>query len=130
LACYGSGRIALIGFTPLGCGAGGSPRAGTPEWLNGTWTGIGIGNREPVPPDFEVEFGTTAKAAPGGRVPGGCDAPGWYRFTGHFDDPASATCRTEYADGAAAIVVEPHISELFCRGNLVLESAVRLPGEP
>jgi len=54
LACYGNVPIEVRGFTPMGCGAGGSPRTGTPDWLNGTWSGIGIGDREPSPPDFEV----------------------------------------------------------------------------
>jgi hypothetical protein len=78
-----------------------------------------------MPPDFEVEFGISAKIAPGSKVPGGCGEPGWYRFTGHFDDPASAMCRTQVAD-ARPIFVEPAVSQLLCRGNLVLEAAVRL----
>lgn len=126
LACYASRQVELVGFTPLGCGAGGSPRSGTPEWLNGTWTGTSIGNREPMPPDFEVEFGISAKTAPGARVPDGCGEPGWYRFTGHFDDSASATCRTVVAD-VRPIFIEPAVSQLLCRGKLVLDSAVRLP---
>jgi hypothetical protein len=79
-----------------------------------------------MPPDFEVEFGISTRTARGAQVPGGCGEPGWYRFTGHFDDPAAATCRTEVAD-VRPIFVEPAVSQLLCRGNLVLESAVRLP---
>lgn len=130
LACYGDRQVELIGFSPLGCGAGGSPRTGTPDWLNGTWTGIGIGNREPLPPDFEVEFGIRAQAAPGSGIQDGCGEPGWYRYVGHFDDPASETCLTQTAVGAATVFIEPQVSRLFCRGNLVLEASARLPGPP
>jgi hypothetical protein len=130
LTCYGNGQIELIGFTPLGCGVGGSSRVGTPEWLNGTWTGVGIGNREPTPPDFEVEFAIAARAAPGRRVASGCGDPGWYRFVGHFDDPASVTCRTEIVEAPPVLLVEPRISQLLCRGNFVLDSSVRLHSEP
>jgi hypothetical protein len=130
LACYGDRKVELIGYSPVACGVGGSPRTGSPEWLNGTWTGVNIGNQEPVPPDFEVEFSIRAQAAPGSGIQDGCGETGWYRYLGHFDDPASATCRTETALGARPFVVEPQVSRLFCRGNLVLESSARLPGPP
>jgi hypothetical protein len=130
LACYGNREVELIGFSPVGCGIGGSPRTGLPEWLNGTWTGVNIGNREPVPPDFEVDFAIRAQAAPGSGISDGCGEPGWYRYIGHFDDPASETCLTQSAVGAASVVVEPQVSRLLCRANLVLEASARLPGPP
>jgi hypothetical protein len=129
LACYGDASIGLIGFSPVGCGVGGSPRTGEPDWLNGTWSGISIGNEEPMPPDFEVAHGITGHVPPGAEVPGGCGEAGWYRYAGHFDDPASLTCRTEIAE-AQVIVVEPVVSQLICRDKLVLESGARLPGAP
>jgi hypothetical protein len=129
LACYGDASIALIGFSPVGCGVGGSPRTGEPDWLNGTWSGLSIGNEEPMPPDFEVAHGITGHVPPGAEVPGGCGEAGWYRYAGHFDDPASLTCRTEIAE-AQLIVVEPVVSQLICRDKLVLESGARLAAAP
>lgn len=129
LACFGSANIEIVGFTPLGCGAGGSPRSGTPEWLNGTWTAVGIGNREPLPPDFEVEHAVLARAEPGPVVPAGCGTPGWYRFTGHFDDPAAATCRTQLSE-SPVVVLDPRLSGLICRSQFVITSAEALPREP
>jgi hypothetical protein len=129
LACYGNGVVELIGFTPVGCGIGSSPVTGTPEWLNGTWTSIAIGDQEPLPPDYEVDIAVSARAAPG--VPMDlCGAAGWYRFRGHFDDPASGTCRTEESVGAAIIVEEPRVSEVLCRAELVLDAKVRLANRP
>lgn len=130
LACYGDTPIDLIGFTPLGCGAGGSPRTGTPDWLNGTWSGLGIGDREPVPPDFKVDSSIIARVAPAANVRAGCAQPGWFRFRGHHDDPASATCRTETVDGLAMIAVEPRISELLCRTSFVINDALPMEGPP
>ncbi|MGI8659407.1 MAG: hypothetical protein ACR2K4_11685 [Candidatus Limnocylindria bacterium] len=130
LACYGDTTVELIGFTPLGCGAGGSPRTGTPEWLNGTWSVLGIGDAEPQPPDFEVGLAIYARAAPAGAVHGGCGPAGWYRFLGHFDDPASVTCRTETSDGAGVVRLDPRLSQLLCRASLVLTDALPLAGPP
>jgi len=125
LACYGSEPIDFDGFTPIACGIGGSPRTGTPDWLNGTWSGMTIGDREPAPPDHEVEHFLNARAAPGAGSLGGCGDPGWRRFLGHFDDPASAACRTETSDAAGATrVVDPRLSELLCRSELVLTDAI------
>lgn len=130
LACYGDTAVELIGFTPLGCGAGGSPRVGTPDWLNGTWSALGIGDAEPQPPDFEVGSEIYAQAAPTGAVQAGCGRAGWYRFLGHFDDPASVTCRTETSDGAGVVRLDPRLSQLLCRASLVLTDAIPLAEPP
>jgi hypothetical protein len=127
LACYGSGPISVDGFSPTACGIGGSPRTGTPDWLNGTWSGTTIGDREPEPPDYEVEHVVHARAAPGSTSLGGCGDPGWRRFLGHFDDPASELCRTQTSDAAGAMhVVDPRLSELLCRSELVLTDAIQI----
>jgi hypothetical protein len=127
LACFGAQPITFVGYTPIGCGVGGSPRTGTPEWLNGTWSAIGIGSEEPVPPDFAVEVAIGARAEPDLGLEQ-CGSPGWYRFVGHFDDPASATCRTETTtpDGARPISIDPLLSQLLCRTHLVLTVASAL----
>lgn len=130
LACYGDQPIELVGFTPTGCGAGGSPRSGTPEWLNGTWSGLGIGAAEPAPPDFEVAAEVRARIAPEATFEAGCGAPGWFRFTGRFDHPAAETCRTTLDDGSRPIVIEPRLSILLCRTELVLTNAERLAVAP
>ena len=132
LACFGPAPITLVGFTPIGCGIGGSPRTGTPEWLNGTWSGIGIGNEEPRAPNFEVSASVSARAAPGLELDQCGSQPGWYRFAGHFDDPASETCRTDTTtpDGTRPVTIEPRLSQLLCRTQLVLTEATRLPAAP
>lgn len=131
LACFGSRPMSFVGFTPTGCGAGGSPRTGTPDWLNGTWSSIGIGNQEPAPPDFEVEAVIRARVAQDLALQP-CGSAGWYGFVGHFDDPASATCRTETTvpDGARQISIEPLLSQLLCRAQLVLTDATPLATPP
>ena len=127
LACYGSEPIAIDGFTPIACGAGGAPRTGTPDWLNGTWSGTTIGDREPEPPDYEVEHVVHARTAPGSTSLGGCGDPGWRRFLGLSDDPASEACRTQTADATGAMrVVDRRLSELLCRSELVLTDAIQI----
>jgi hypothetical protein len=131
LACFGAEQIDFVGFTPIGCGAGGSPRTGMPDWLNGTWSGIGIGSAEAAPPDFAVDASIVARAAPGLAIEQ-CGSPGWYRFVGHFDDRAAATCRTETTtpNGDQAVTVEPVLSELLCRAQLVITEAVEVQPPP
>ena len=130
LACFGDDAIELVGYSPIGCGAGSSPRTGTPEWLNGTWTAVSIGDAKPEPPDFTVGASITASAAPTGAVDGVCGAPGWYRWLGHHDDPAAATCRTETSDGARIIRTDPRLSQLLCRASLVLTDQAPIAGPP
>jgi hypothetical protein len=131
LACFGAEQTDFVGFTPIGCGAGGSPRTGMPDWLNGTWSGIGIGSAEAAPPDFAVDASIVARAAPGLAIEQ-CGSPGWYRFVGHFDDRAAATCRTETTtpNGDQAVTVEPILSELLCRAQLVITEAVAVQPPP
>lgn len=131
LACYGQAPIEVVGFTPIGCGIGGSPRTGTPDWLNGSWSSVSIGSAEPRPPELEVPAAISARVAPGAAIPPPCGGePGWYRFEGHFDDPASETCRTETVAGLDPLVVEPRLSQLLCRAQLVLTAATRLESAP
>lgn len=101
-----------------------------PDWLNGTWSALGIGDAEPRPPDFEAGSEIYAQAAPTGAVQEGCGRAGWHRFLGHFDDPASVTCRTETSDGAGIVSLDPRLSQLLCRASLVLTDAKPLAGSP
>ena len=126
LACYGNVPIEVRGFTPIGCGAGGSPRTGTPDWLNGTWSGIGIGDREPSPPDFDVGAAIGARVQPGHSPEAGCGQPGWFRFVGRYDHPASSTCRTQDTNGLVEVVIDARVTELLCRTQLVLTDVLPL----
>lgn len=130
LACFGGRVVTIEAFAPVGCGIGGSSRVGEPEWLNGTWSGLTLGDAEPNPPDFEVEVALRARIAPGADVPD-CGEAGWYRFTGHFDDPASATCRTtDQTPAGAPVVIDERLSELLCRSEFVLERAAPIAPRP
>jgi hypothetical protein len=53
-------------------------------------------------------------------------------FVGHFDDRAAATCRTETTtrNGDQAVTVEPILSELLCRAQLVITEAVEVQPPP
>ncbi len=130
LACYGDEPVQLVGFTPIACGIGSSPRVGVPDWLNGTWTIVGIGDVPPQPPDFTVGATVSARAAPGAPIDGQCGTPGWYRFLGHFDDPAAPTCRTEMHDAGGMIRTDPRLSQLLCRASLVLTDSMPINGPP
>jgi len=128
LACYGGASVEVTGFTPLGCGIGGSPRVGSPEWLNGTWTGVHIGSRQPRAPNVGVDHSLNARLLPDSTF-APCAAPGWYRFSGHFDDPASATCRSVMT-GPPDVVLDPRHSELLCRARFVIEETFARPDAP
>lgn len=126
LACFGGNPIQLSGIAPMGCGIGGSPRVGEPDWLNGTWSGVSIGDAPPQA-GAEVPF-VTARAAPDVGPLGDCGEPARYRFIAHFDDPASDSCRTTEETQAGAVLLDERLSVLLCRTRLVITEAQPLAG--
>jgi hypothetical protein len=126
LGCFGNDPIQLIGIAPMGCGMGGSPREGEPEWLNGTWSGLSVGDAPPQAA-AEVPF-VTVRAAPGVGLAGDCGEPTRYRFTAHFDDPASESCRTIEETGAGVVTLDERLSAFLCRTHLVITEAQPLAG--
>ena len=89
---------------------------GTPAWLND--------------PFLQVEYRTPFANQMVVRYALGVDAPtgDWARLTGHFDDPASATCRGSYDDPETGerrkIPVEAQV--LGCRLRFVVTAWVAL----
>lgn len=121
LACFAGAEIELIGFAPVACGIGGSSREGTPNWLNGTWSGVPVADAVPLP---NAELPTISVfVAPPGDFGSDCGAPARHRFTAHFDDAASATCRTTDATDDGLVTLDRRVSALMCRTRLVITDA-------
>jgi hypothetical protein len=111
LACHGRSELVLEGSWVNGAG-GIWPWDGAPAWL--------------VPPDVERAISDGDGQfyfvlAPGVVVPAGLEAQGGnVRITGHFDDPAAATCVIRAGE---PIVEQPAASVvLFCRERFVVTS--------
>ncbi len=111
LTCYGRGEVVLEGSWVNGSG-GIWPWDGEPAWL--------------VPPDVEraisgADGQFSFVLAPNVVVPAGLEAVGGrVRITGHFDDPAAATCVIRAGE---PIVEQPAGSvHLFCRERFVATS--------
>ncbi len=136
LACFGSRPITVD--SDMGQWSdmfGPSYPWGTPDWLNGL---VGFGTdaflmgSEPGPPwARNVRFSldsVTSESDP--AMPGEYGDVG-YRVTGHFDDPASRTCRGGMEDSEAAgepVRTESPIEEqvLGCRTHFVVTKALGL----
>jgi hypothetical protein len=109
--------IEIVGYLVEGCGSGSSPRTGEPDWLNGTFSSVPVADR-PVPPGGELPEETIFLRASPGVTASTCEGAtaGWYRFAGHFDDPASSTCRTTWSTDAGTVEeVDPAVAEVLCR---------------
>jgi hypothetical protein len=111
LSCYGNQELVLEGTWVNGSG-GIWPWDGEPAWL--------------VPPDVERAISDTDGQfyfvlAPNVVLPAGVEAiGGGVRITGHFDDPASATCVVRAGE---PMVEQPAESvRLFCRERFVVTS--------
>ena len=119
LTCYGNQELVLEGAW-IGGNGGIWPWEGEPAWL--------------VPPDVErgVSDADTAFSfvlAPGVVVPAALESGGGrVRITGHFDDPAAATCVIHAGE---PMVEQPAESvRLFCRERFVVTNVELVPVEP
>lgn len=119
LTCYGNQEIVLEG-TWIGGSGGIWPWEGEPAWL--------------VPPDVERGVSDADAAfsfvlAPGVVVPAALESGGGgVRITGHFDDPAAATC---VINAGEPMVEQPAESVyLFCRERFVVTNVELAPPQP
>ncbi len=116
LSCFGSQTISLTAQRSSYDDLWGQMMRGTPAWLND--------------PFLQVEYRTPFANQMVVRYAPGVDAPtgDWARLTGHFDDPASATCRGSYDDPETGerrkIPVEAQV--LGCRLRFVVTAWVAL----
>jgi hypothetical protein len=124
LVCYGGTAREVVGWLVEGCGAGASPRSGEPEWLNGTFSSVPVSDTA-IPPGGAVPDDIIFLRASPGVTASTCSgiAAGWYRFAGHFDDPASTTCATTTsADGTTMETVDPALAAALCRLRYAITS--------
>lgn len=108
--CYRGGNVAIRGWFDAYTDPGGEVPTVSPSWLDPfarptLWSGEGV--NWDTGAGFEVFVDPATDVA----LP---TSPGWYTMTGHFDDPAAATCvRT---DGANA----GHSAAEECRNQFVV----------
>jgi hypothetical protein len=118
-------RLCVSGELTLGPVQAGQPERdpgwdqieASPAWLaaHPTWALYGVGGRDGLDAGLPVALG-----------PGLSDLPtdGWLEVTGHFDDPASATCVITYPEewNPAAGTADAHIRR--CLERFVVTSAI------
>lgn len=124
LRCFGRRSFDVVGWYGLSCGAGGANVVTEPDWLLGPFTAVWIYDRENPTYDapgvirFEVRFHPDA-----GIRPCGLPGSGWYRLTGHFDDPAAVTCR-ETVVNELVPSIDPAAVIRACRETFVATAIV------
>lgn len=130
--CFGSRPFTFGGFLPGVCGVGDVPISGEPGWLNGFASGVLLYG-ERVRPGGSGQPPASgwvhARPAPGVSFLN-CDqalADQFHLITAHFDDPASADCRTEWSGRAGVIEEEAAASIARCRLTLVITATQPLP---
>lgn len=108
LACFGDDSL-TISAPIVSCGAGGGPWTFIPSWL-GEIGGCGLA------PDTSGERVLRLRVAPGDSGP----SSGPITVSGHFDDPAAATCTVTSADAAFPAPSDEE-AVVLCRSEFVLE---------
>ena len=111
LACFGDRSLTLTGT--YGCPVCGAFEPGTyePGWLASPENLSFLGWPAPITLHFPPELGLVGPA--NGSI---------VRVTGHFSDPASATCVISGAPGHFDEPVDPLHAEIWCREQFVVES--------
>jgi hypothetical protein len=125
LVCYGDAKITFAAWA-RSIGIADGPMWGTPGWLVPLRDYRYIGGR--TGPVMHVMFAPDSTGPASGLPPleaepwGVSDGPSRYRFTGHFDDPASASCRSGFDDPFTGTREEHPAaqSRLTCRMQLVI----------
>lgn len=131
--CFGGEPFEFGALLPGFCGVGGgSLISGEPDWLNGLAPGVTLYGERVRPEDAgnpPASGSINARLAPGVWF-SNCDpsiADQFHLVTAHFDDPASAECRTQFSDGAGSIEEEPIVSVARCRLTMVITATRPLP---
>ena len=128
LHCYGSRAIELTAFVARSEGLGGVCGCkATPAWL----TGGGLGYPAAWLAPFGAPFGQvdSLPAFAPASVKGTTPTLRWVSVTGHFNDPASSTCRVRNLDGSLRDSIELSIER--CRESFVVTKIVQIsPPDP
>ncbi|HEY6608091.1 MAG TPA: hypothetical protein VI277_02745 [Candidatus Limnocylindria bacterium] len=127
--------VAFDGYVPWVCGIadGVSLVSGTPDWLYGFAPSLIVYAEQPADPETDAE--PPASGSLWARTPptipiANCDPARtgrWYAFSGHFDDPAAATCRATWSDRTGPMAEPPEVGEAACRMILVIDAARPIP---
>lgn len=120
LACYGDRSLTLVGT--YGCAVCGSYLPGTyePGWLAYPGQLSYLSNSQGslvlhIPPESGL-----------GQIPNAAIV----RATGHFDDPAAATCVFTPPDEPSAVPPDPANAVLYCRERFVVDSYEVIGSDP
>ena len=130
--CFGSLPFTFGGFLPGACGVADVPVSGEPDWLNDFASGVtlyGQRVRQALGSQPPASGWVSARPAPGVSF-AMCDeavANQFHLVTAHFDDPASAACRTEMSGGGPVTVEEAAASIARCRLTMVITATEPLP---
>jgi hypothetical protein len=108
LACFGDDTLTLTASV-IGCGAGGGPWTFNPSWLVQVG-GCGIAT------DASGERVLLYRVPPGSEGPAAAPAS----VTGHFDDPAAASCTVTSTDPLAFPAPSPEEAIILCRSEFVI----------
>jgi hypothetical protein len=122
LACFGHTDIVVTAYIAPPEGIGGTSNGITPAWL-GEWSGLPVvlsskpstidGCREEFSCPWMFIFASKPALLP-------LTPERWVSVTGHFDDPASATCRaTPGYDGGDGPATDAEAIAI-CRGHFVI----------
>ncbi len=112
IVCFGNDSLTLDGPV-VSCGIADGPWQPEPSWLSGM-AGCGLSL------DASSQQVLMLRIPPGGpSVPG---PSGPLRVTGHFDDPAAATCTITTSDPVSAPVPARELIVLMCRTEFVVDS--------
>lgn len=128
LRCYGTRTIHLPAFIVQPEGLGGTCGCtATPAWL----TGRGLGYPAAWLAPLDVPFGQTDSLPAFARpsVKGATPTLRWVSVTGHFDDPASTTCRIRNLDGSLQDPIAKSVAK--CRQSFVATAIATIqPPDP
>jgi hypothetical protein len=123
LACFAGEPIHIVGT--YGCGECGGTQPGVfePAWLAEPvraaylWPAYGVGGT------LSLHFSPDSGVVPplDGSI---------VRVTGHFSDPASATCEVSMWDGLQVRALDPRTAALYCREQFVVDSLEVIGTDP
>jgi hypothetical protein len=115
MLCFGDTELTIDPVTVvLAEPWAGDEMQGTPEWLakNTLWRVFGSGGQDGVDGALPVAISPSL----GDSLPTGT----WLSIRGHFDDPASPTCRREPPETWGDYLETPEMQVLLCRENFVI----------
>ena len=124
VACFGATTIHVRGYlaTPDGLRGTCGPETVTPTWLTGGCPSYPMGWLESLATSFGAA--TTLEVFASGASADALAQGQWVDIRGHFDDPASTTCRR--VDTSTGQLAEPAKTTIaFCRSHFVATLVTR-----